>query len=65
MTADANRRWIAAFLLLSMAFMSAVFAVQGALLSAMIDAFDLQASSQGTAYAMAFGGGILALAAAF
>ena len=65
MTADANRRWIAAFLLLSMAFMSAVFAVQGALLSAMIGAFDLQASSQGTAYAMAFGGGILALAAAF
>ena len=65
MTDQANRRWVAVFLLLSMAFMSAVFAVQGALLSAMIDAFDLQASSQGTANAMAFGGGVIALAAAF
>ncbi len=62
---NANRRWIAVYLLLSMAFMSAVFAVQGALLSSMIEAFDLRASSQGTANAMAFIGGIVALTAAF
>ena len=61
----ANRRFVAVFLLLSMAFMSAVFAVQGALLSSMIEAFDLKASSQGTANAMAFIGGIVALTAAF
>ena len=60
-----NRRWVAAFLLLSMSFLSSIFALQGALLNAMIDAFALPASRQGTANAMAFAGGICALAFAF
>lgn len=62
---DANRRSIALFLLLSIAFMSAVFAVQGALLNAMIDAYALDASNQGSANAAAFAGGIVALLTAF
>ena len=60
-----NRRWVAAFLLLSMCFLSAIFAVQGALLSAMIDAFALTSASQGAANASAFAGGICALTLAF
>ena len=62
---DANRRSIALILLLSIAFMSAVFAVQGALLNAMIDAYALDASNQGSANAAAFAGGIVALLTAF
>ena len=62
---QSNRRWIAGFLLLSMAFLSAIFAVQGALLSAMIDAYALTASRQGLANATAFAGGIAALVTAF
>ena len=45
--------------------MSAVFAVQGALLNAMIDAYALDASNQGSANAAAFAGGIVALLTAF
>lgn len=62
---DANRRSIALFLLLSIAFLSAVFAVQGALLNSMIDAYGLVASNQGSANAAAFAGGIAALLTAF
>ena len=61
----AQRRWRTAFLLLSMAFLSSVFALQGALLGAMIEAFDLRSSRQGTAYAAACFGSIIALASAF
>ena len=46
---DRNRGWVAAFLLLGIAFLSAIFAAQGALLTAMIDAYALRASSQGEA----------------
>lgn len=60
-----DRRWVAAFLLLGMCFLSAIFAVQGALLSAMIDAFSLTAARQGAANAAAFAGGICALTAGF
>ncbi len=62
---NTDRRSIALFLLLSIAFMSAVFAAQGALLNAMIDAYDLRASNQGLANAAAFAGGIVALLTAF
>lgn len=60
-----ERLWITAFLLLCMVFLSAVFAVQGSLLSTMIDQFHLDAASQGTANTLAFAGGILALISAF
>jgi len=53
------------FLLLCMVFLSAVFAVQGALLTAMIDAYRLDYASQGAANTMAFAGGIAALVCAF
>lgn len=61
----ANRSRVAVFLLLSMAFLSAIFAVQGALLSTMIEAFGLKAGNQGAANAAAFAGGIAALVTAF
>lgn len=60
-----ERAWITAFLLLSMVFLSAVFAVQGSLLSVMIDAFQLDAARQGLANTMAFLGGVIALVIAF
>lgn len=60
-----ERRWITAFLLLTMAFLSSIFAVQGSLLSHMIDRFQLDAASQGLANTTAFVGGILALVLAF
>ena len=60
-----ERAWITVFLLASMAFLSAVFAVQGSLLSVMIDSFRLDAARQGTANTMAFAGGIVALVSAF
>lgn len=53
------------FLLLCMVFLSSVFAVQGSLLSTMIDHFQLDAARQGTANTMAFAGGIVALVSAF
>ena len=62
---NANRRMVALFLLCGIAFLSAVFAVQGALLNAMIDGYGLVASNQGTANAAAFAGGIVALLGAF
>ena len=62
---NANRRMVALFLLSCMAFMSAIFAVQGALLNAMIDGYALTASRQGMANAAAFAGGIAALVTAF
>ena len=62
---DRNRGWVAAFLLLGIAFLSAIFAAQGALLTAMIDAYALRASSQGAANAAAFAGGLAALVTAF
>ena len=60
-----KNRTLAIFLLLSMAFLSGIFALQGALLSAMIEAFDLRASAQGLPNAAAFAGGVAALAIAF
>lgn len=62
---QANRRLVAAFLLLSIAFLSAIFAVQGALLNAMIEAYGLKDSNQGAANAAAFAGGLVALVTAF
>lgn len=62
---NSQRAWITAFLLMSMVFLSAVFAVQGSLLNTMIDHFHLDAARQGTANTMAFAGGITALVAAF
>lgn len=61
----AEKGWITAFLLLCMVFLSAVFAVQGSLLSTMIEKYQLDAARQGTANTMAFLGGILALVCAF
>ena len=60
-----ERVWITAYLLICMFFLSAVFAVQGSLLSTMIEQFHLSAASQGTANTMAFTGGIAALVCAF
>ena len=60
-----DRLWVTAFLLLSMVFLSAVFAVQGSLLSTMIEAYRLDAARQGLANTMAFVGGVLALFCAF
>lgn len=60
-----ERVLITVFLLLCMFFLSAVFAVQGSLLSTMIDNYQLNATSQGTANTMAFAGGIIALISAF
>lgn len=62
---QAERRLITAFLLLSMVFLSAVFAVQGSLLSTMIAQYQLTPANQGLANTMAFAGGILALVGAF
>lgn len=61
----AARRMVAVYLLFGIAFMSAVFAAQGALLSSMIDGYGLVASNQGAANAAAFAGGIVALLTAF
>jgi len=63
--AKTERMLITAFLLLCMVFLSSVFAVQGSLLSTMIDHFALDAARQGTANTMAFAGGIVALVSAF
>ncbi|MBQ7487356.1 MAG: MFS transporter [Clostridia bacterium] len=60
-----KRNWVAAFLLISMFFMSAVYATQGALLSSMIDAFSLTGINQGTANSVTFTGSIIALITAF
>ena len=60
-----ERLLITLFLLLCMVFLSSVFAVQGTLLSTMIDHFHLDAAQQGTANTMAFAGGIVALVSAF
>lgn len=60
-----EKTWITAFLLLCMVFLSAVFAVQGSLLSTMIEQFQLDPARQGTANTMAFAGGIIALVSAF
>lgn len=62
---QSERMWVTIFLLLCMAFLSAVFAVQGSLLSTMIDHYQLNAASQGTANTLAFAGGITALVSAF
>lgn len=61
----AERGLITAFLLVSMAFLSSVFAVQGSLLSPMIEHYQLAAANQGTANTMAFAGGLTALVIAF
>ncbi len=60
-----DRALITVFLLLCMVFLSAVFAVQGSLLTAMIDAYRLEPARQGLANTMAFAGGVLALVCAF
>lgn len=60
-----ERSLITIFLLLCMVFLSAVFAVQGSLLSTMIDNYQLNAANQGLANTMAFSGGIIALISAF
>ena len=60
-----ERTLITVFLLLCMVFLSSVFAVQGSLLSTMIDHLQLDAARQGTANTMAFAGGIVALVSAF
>lgn len=62
---NSNRRMVALFLLCGIAFLSSVFAVQGALLNAMIDGYSLSASTQGMANATAFIGGLAALVTAF
>ena len=62
---NTERTLITVFLLLCMVFLSSVFAVQGSLLSTMIDHFQLDAARQGTANTMAFAGGIVALVSAF
>ncbi len=60
-----EKAWVTLFLLVSMAFLSSVFAVQGSLLTSMIDHFALDASRQGLANTAAFAGGIIALVGAF
>lgn len=60
-----ERNWVTVFLLCSMAFLSAVFAVQGTLLSTMIERFQLDTGNQGMANFMTFLGGILALLCTF
>ena len=60
-----DRALVTVFLLLCMVFLSAVFAVQGSLLTAMIDAYRLTPARQGLANTMAFAGGVLALVCAF
>ena len=62
---NVTRRMVAVYLLFGIAFMSAVFAAQGALLNSMIDGYGLVASNQGAANAAAFAGGIVALLTAF
>ncbi len=61
----AEKGLITAFLLISMMFLSGVFAVQGSLLSSMIRHFELTAANQGTANTVAFAGGLAALVMAF
>lgn len=56
---------VAVFLLLSMAFLSAVFALQGTLLTPMIDFYSLPTDQQGLAGSATFFGGIAALMIAF
>ena len=60
-----NRLLIAVYLLAAMLLMSAIFAVQGSLLTPMIDHFALSGESQGMPNLAAFIGGILALLLAF
>lgn len=60
-----ERSLLTAYLLLAMTFLSAIFAVQGSLLSTVIDAFRLSPGEQGLANSAAFAGGILALIGAF
>ena len=60
-----NRLLIAVYLLAAMLLMSSIFAVQGSLLTPMIDYFDLSGESQGMPNLAAFIGGILALLLAF
>lgn len=61
----AEKGLITAFLLVSMMFLSGVFAVQGSLLSSMIRHFELTAANQGTANTVACAGGLTALVMAF
>ena len=60
-----NRHFPTVFLLLTMVLLSTLFALQGILLSSIIDAFNLTASNQGTPNTAAFAGGIVALAVTF
>jgi len=60
-----NRLLIAVYLLAAMLLMSSIFAVQGSLLTPMIDHFALSGESQGMPNLAAFIGGILALLLAF
>ena len=60
-----NRRLLTVFLLFSMALLSTLFALQGILLSSIIDAFCLTSSDQGLPNSAAFAGGIAALLIAF
>ncbi|MBO7358375.1 MAG: MFS transporter [Clostridia bacterium] len=60
-----NRRLLTAFLLFGMALLSTLFALQGILLSSIIDAFGLTSSDQGLPNSAAFAGGIAALLIAF
>ena len=60
-----NRLLIAVYLLAAMLLMSSIFAVQGSLLTPMIEHFALSGESQGMPNLAAFIGGILALLLAF
>ena len=54
----------AIYLLFCMVFLAAMFALQGALLTSIIESFELDAPRQGICNAAAFAGGILALVTA-
>ena len=60
-----ERTLVTIFLLFSMAFLSSIFAVQGSLLTSMIEGFQLDAGKQGLANTVAFAGGIIALVGSF
>jgi len=59
------RRSHAGALLASMVMMSALFAIQGSLLTNIIDHFRLSDSAQGLASSATFVGGVVALVASF
>ena len=56
-----KRAALTAFLLVCMALLSMLFALQGTLLSSNIEAFSLTSSNQGMPSSAAFIGGIMAL----